>query len=780
MKLSFLPSLALRGKSLFQAFESFQTGAATTESHSFSLKSLCRTLITLFFLGLPASATAQLGGLTGGGGGSSFGQFPVEITSDGETRFEGGLAIAEKNVVIHYNDLAIYCDYAQYNPESHEAFVRGNVRIFRQNLYLFCDRAIYNVDTKQLRAADFGSNRQPFEFVGDNLYSPGTTNEYEVRNGSFSTSDSSKPDYQLRAKRIRIYPNDRIIFSNVSLYVGRIPVFWWPYLYQSLNNEFSLNFSPGYKGDYGAYLLTAVSFPVTKDLEGTAHLDLRTDRGAAFGLDLSYTLGTNNETFGRVKTYFLDDLDPNKNETSLARQPISAGRYRLSYQSRTYITPDLVAVIDVNKLSDQYIIQDFFPYEFQINPQPDNFVQLEQKGEAYTLTGIVRFQGNQFFETTERLPDVNWEIARTPLFNSPIFYEATTSAGFLRRAFEGGSLNPDYESFRLDTFHQFLYPKTYFEWLSLVPRVGFRATYYEHSGEFIEADPATGIDHGEVIDRGGRTRFVFNAGAEASFKLSRPYEGVQIRWLGLDGLRHIIQPYTNFSYVSDPTVKPQEILPFDRFIPSTQIPPIDFPQFNSVDSIDHWTILRLGVRNRLQTRRDNSTLNWFDIDTYFDFQFEDPFSQSHYSNIVSKIRFAPVPWLSLSVDSQFPVDNKGFTEINTYADWIITPSIEVRLGDRYLDHNPNFANSNLVTLLTYYRLNENWGLSFYEQYEAALGVLQEQQYSVHRDLSSWVASVTFYTRDNGAGKKDLGLTISFTLKDLPRFGFQVNPSPGTQ
>jgi LPS-assembly protein len=731
---------------------------------------MCLILLPSVTLGQPIG---PLGGSPG-----TFGQFPVEINSDGETRFENGVAVAERNVVIHYNDLAIYCDYAQYNPETHEAFLRGNVRIFRQNLYLFCDRAIYNIDTKQLRAADFGSDRQPFEFVGDNLYSPGTTNEYQVRNGSFSTSDSSKPDYQIRAKTVRVYPGDRIIFSNATLYVGRVPIFWFPYLYQSLNNEFSLNFSPGYKSDFGAYLETTVGFPVTKDLEGTAHLDLRTTRGVAFGLDLSYVLGPNKDTFGKVKTYFLDDLDPNRNETSLARQPISAGRYRLSYQARTYITSDLVAVLDFNKLSDPYIIQDFYPYEFQINPEPDNFFQLEKKGEAYTLTATVRYQVNHFFETTERLPDVNWEVARTPLFNSPIFYEATTSAGFLRRSFEGGSPNPDYHAFRFDTFHQFLYPKTYFGWLSVVPRVGVRTTYYERSGTFIEADPATGINQGEVINRGARTRFLFNAGAEASFKLSRAFEGVQIRWLGLDGLRHVIQPYTNFSYVSDPTVKPQDILPFDRFIASTQIPPLDFPQFNSIDSIDHWTIWRFGIRNRLQTRRDNSTLNWFDLDTYFDLNFEDPYSQSHYSDIVNRLRFSPVPWFSLNVDSQLPVDRKGFTEVNTYMDWVINPSIEVRLGDRYLNHNPNFSNSNLVTLLTYCRLNENWGFSVYEQYEAALGVLQEQQYAIHRDLSSWVASLTVFTRDNGAGKRDLGLTVSFTLKDLPRLGFQVNPTPG--
>ena len=61
----------------------------------------------------------------------------------------------------------------------------------------------------------------------------------------------------------------------------------------------------------------------------------------------------------------------------------------------------------------------------------------------------------------------------------PIFYEGETSAAFLRRNFAHDSFFHDYETFRFDSLHQFLYPNTYFGWLSVVPRVGFRATYYD-------------------------------------------------------------------------------------------------------------------------------------------------------------------------------------------------------------------------------------------------------------------------------------------------------------
>src|SRR5207249_2897722 len=139
---------------------------------------------------------------------------------------------------------------------------------------------------------------------------------------------------------------------------------------------------------------------------------------------------------------------------------------RLTYQSRTYITDDVSAIGVFNKLSDRYFLQDFYPNIFTYDPQPDTYSELVKRGEAYTLGALVRPQVNTFLETAERLPDVSWQVARTPLFNGPIFYEATTSAAYLHRAFaaktgnttidlQDAALNPDYQFFRLDSFHQF-------------------------------------------------------------------------------------------------------------------------------------------------------------------------------------------------------------------------------------------------------------------------------------------------------------------------------------
>ena len=82
-------------------------------------------------------------------------------------------------------------------------------------------------------------------------------------------------------------------------------------------------------------------------------------------------------------------------------------------------------------------------------------------------------------------------------------------------------------------------------------------------------------------------------------------------------------------------------LQFDRVEPTTKLRPIDFPEFTTIDSIDRWTIWRLGVRNRLETRRDDSNVTWFELDTYFDVNFENPMIALPYSNLFNNIRFTP-------------------------------------------------------------------------------------------------------------------------------------------
>ena len=760
-------------------------------------------IFALLLLGA-SSALAQFG---------SFGDVPIELTAEGETRFVGGVAVAENNVIIHYGATSIYADYVQYNPETRDVLAIGNVRIYRDGRLIEGDRALYNLETKLLRTADFRSGIIPFYAKAETVNSLKTGPGYEAKGLIATTSDSSKPDYYFKAGTAHIHPNDYITMSNVKMYVGQTPVFWFPYIYQSLKEEAGYSVTPGYSSDWGAYMLNRYGIPITDHIRGMLDVDLRSRRGVAVGFETNSKFGPDDKSWAHFKSYYADDQNPTINPTAQPIAPVTNSRYRLSFQSRTYLTDDIYANADINKLSDYRFLRDFYPSEYNTNPQPDNMVSVTKWDEGYTITGIARAQLNNFFDTTERLPELALDITRQPVFNllgenSPIFYEGETSASRLSRRFGTLSttdvLNPvatsslldNYNATRLDTFHQFSLPQTYGGWLSVMPYVGLRATYYS-AGAKSTLDQlqqtATGLELRQNVqsliqNKTGGTLFrpVVNAGVESSFKFSREWEEIQSHTLGLDGLRHVIQPYANLSFVKTGE-NPDNILQFDRLTPSTELPSLNFPQFTTLDSISDWSILRLGMHNTLQTRRDDNTLDLVELDTFFNANLNAPnypglASEGAFSNLCNKLTFTPLPWVGLIINSQIPLTSTGFTQFNTSIHFLANEDLSFTIGHQYLNNNPYFFNCSNLRFGSYYRINDNWGVSFTDQYEFTDKILQLQEYEIHRDLSSWVASLGF-TRQNNISSKgeivsNLGIILTFTLKDLPslRLPLAVHPS----
>ncbi|HEV3410616.1 MAG TPA: hypothetical protein VG095_09990, partial [Chthoniobacterales bacterium] len=213
---------------------------------------------------------------------------PIEITASGGTNYDNGIATARDNVAIHIGDTDIYADHAVYNMQTKDLHLRGNVRIYRgtpfgTELYVGTE-GVYNTETKKIRADDLRTLNAPFLIKGARLSSLDDGGNL-VESTTFTTHDSENPDFRLRARRMRVYEGDRVIMRDVIFYVGNVPIFYWPYVYQSLDDAFSFMVSPAYLSSWGPSLLGHVSFPMTEHVRGTVRLDLRGRRGVAAGFD---------------------------------------------------------------------------------------------------------------------------------------------------------------------------------------------------------------------------------------------------------------------------------------------------------------------------------------------------------------------------------------------------------------------------------------------------------------------------------------------------------------
>lgn len=752
----------------------------------------------------------------------------VEITADGNTHFENGVAFAEENVQIHYNGISIYCDKAEYNPETRDILLMGHVRIYSEKNFFSGERALYNLETKQIRGLEFTGDFAPLKFRALSFNSV-SAKEFRTRDAFMTTSDSSNPDWGIRARAMRIYNKDRVIFLNTTIYVGKIPILWVPYMYASLKQS-GIQIQPGYDSTWGGFILASYMYPIGNDdhLLTRVHSDYRSLRGYAMGLDVENKFGKNDQNTGQFLSYYAWDGNPNNNNAPGQQRIINptsgnfVERYRVTFTQKFYLKDDLYATADLTKLSDFTFMQNYYPTENSSNPQPDNNIALTKRNDDSTLSLVTRWQMNNFQETTERLPEVATDFKQEPLFGLPVFYDGTTAVGQLQRSFAVNSTNyPNYTSpssynaTRFDTFHQLSLPQTLFGWLAVIPKIGMRVTAYNHGGDYLDTNGAitslptspivtngviTGTQANNLNWTGTTVRPIFNAGLESSFKIARNFEGVQSRLLGLDGLKHVFQPYGNLSYVYAGGENVNQVFQFDRYMPnntgnltksgyqpsSTQLQPLNFPQFAAIDTIDTWAIMRLGVRNRLQTRRDQGTHDWFYVDTFMDINGIDPYRNGSVSNLNNRFTFNPISWLALRLDSQVPMTSQGFTEMNLQFDIMPTRWLQCSVGSAYIN-NYNGMSGNQPSVSLQWKLTDHWSLSATQLYNlnesassngtttsgyAPGNSLLYQRYVLNRDLSSWIISFGADVRNNqGTAAQgtltQYGAVIICTLKDAP-------------
>ena len=90
------------------------------------------------------------------------------------------------------------------------------------------------------------------------------------------------------------------------------------------------------------------------------------------------------------------------------------------------------------------------------------------------------------------------------------------------------------------------------------------------------------------------------------------------------------------------------------------------------------------------------------------------------------------------------------------------------IGHWYLREEFLGTPNNLVSSSLFYRLNNNWGAHAAHYYNIETGRLQEQLYTLYRDLRSWTGAITVRLMDDDSGPTDFTIAFTFSLKAAPR------------
>lgn len=692
----------------------------------------------------------------------------AELTNQWRFESESGVSIDQRTEIasatnrftVTYGDARLSADRGTVNGRTGDALVEGNVRIERGNQMWQGERIEYNFKTGKIVSENFRTGQNPFFVQGDVVAGEQKAGVYVGANSLVTTDDYADPGYSVRAKTIVVVPGDYIEARNATLHVGNVPVFYFPYYRRSLKHE-SNNWTlvPGYRSRYGPFLLTSYNWFWSEHFGGALHLDARAKRGFGAGPDLHWQFPRFGE--GGAGYYYTHDLEPNQDPLL---PPVEPDRQRAFLRHLAEPRSNLTARLAINYQSDPFIIRDFFESQYRRNVQPKSFLEVNQLWSNFSLDLLAQPQINHFFETVERLPDVKLTAFRQQIGPTPVYYEGESSAGYFRRDFADAATN-DYAAARADTFHQLVLPLSLFGWLNITPRVGGRFTHYTE---------ASGL--GATTEE--ESRAVFNTGAEVSFKASRLWPAARSKFWEVDGLRHIIQPSFNYVFVPHPTRSPRELPQFDYELPSTRLLPIDFPDYNAIDSIDSQNVLRLGLRNKLQTKRNGAVENLVHWALYTDWRLNTRRDQSTFADVFSDMDLRPFSWLAIHSEVRYDID-RGALDIADHRATISPNDVwSLSVGHRYVRENAltegstlltNDFGNNLFFTSVYYRFNENWAARMSHHFEARDGVLEEQYYTIYRDLRSWTTALTFRIRDNRFGPTDFAVALTASLKAFPRF-----------
>lgn len=721
---------------------------------------------------------------------------PVEVTARDYTFDPAtGQGHGEGNVRVRYQDVSLDADVVDVNLKTKDVSAKGNVVLRREPFEWRGDAVSGNVGTKKFV---FGT----FEFSTGVWYGTGSGGGHESDGSAWlqgvrmSTCDLPRPHYSIQARRVLYYPDGKFRAYHTVYRVGELPIFYWPVVFGDSNpGRGSISIRPGYSSDWGAFLLLARTWQVSKEVETTAKLDLRSKHGVAIG----------NETHIR-RTYSSTDLDlygmydtnpPETGRDRNGRFDTQDWRGRAALYHRQELDRALTLRTNVDAQSDVDMLHDWFKRDYDRDPQPRTFADVVYDTPRLSLSVVARPRVNDFETVVESLPELRLEMPRQVLFaGMPFLYQSTTTAGYYKmnwREFDIDRPAPltdpeDYDSFRLDSLHMVYAPFSVAEHIQVVPRAGVRLTHYSDSSdtEMRPADIAALYDVDDPYrprsttvllrdydDEGGSlTRLAGELGLELSTKFSRTWTDYMDDRMYLDGLRHIVQPYVNYTFAPDPSEDRENIYFFD-----------------AVDRLTEQNFVRVGVDQRVQTRRDQRIYTLARIQSYADFHFSDKNDNDQgydgLGDLGNKLEFSPTDalktWLTVVADldemdvrraelglRHTRLDGVRFTLAYLYRDAYVprsTASMGSSLVDLTGEHGylvREYQEAQTILGEVFIPVNEGSAMRLRLEYDLEESEFTHQVFEILRDLHCWVGSLALED-DNG----DRRIMVMLYLKAYP-------------
>ena len=413
--------------------------------------------------------------------------------------------------------------------------------------------------------------------------------------------------------------------TGLWLYFENVPVMWLPWFYYPMNTDYGFRFLPGYTKRWGAYFLSGYVYDIHDErgtgpigLGGSSYLNVRSENGVEIGQTVRWRLRDTSR--GKIKAFYAwdDDYDRYIKHWSDSRRynyenwgsHVERERYRILLEHRTDFTERDSLNVRAQYLSDSHYLRDFFRKDDRQESVPANEAWYEHRENTWAAGAAVSGPVNDFYGGAARLPEAWIAMQPQPVGDLPVNYESQTRAGYLnRQAARYGSRNPmyaynpyigingngaDYQAFRADSAHRITVPFMVDDVISIVPRAGYRATWWSDSG-----------DAGSAW---------MNAADDAMFRgiaeIGATFSARAHKWMD-NGWQHTFEPYLDYSFQDAHFSGGDENrhYVFDSY--DSSVDWMDQFGFEGRGLPYSWHGVRPGLRNYLRKREENGTTREF-------------------------------------------------------------------------------------------------------------------------------------------------------------------------
>lgn len=611
--------------------------------------------------------------------------------------------LAVGHVKIEQEGVRLEANKVVMNNKTGEALAEGSVVLQDKEDITRAEKLRINLNTRAgiIYKGDIFMKKDNLHVKGDVIERRSET-VYHVEKGVMTTCDEDQ--WNVKANELNIDMDRYAIGKGVTFNVQGVPVFYSPYfLFPVKRQSGFLIPEVGHSSKDGWEAVNSFFWAISDYKDATLYSDYREKIGHGTGMEYRYMNSIESSGQGYMKYWDLYHT--------------SGSRWEFRLQHQEEFAEDLSGRLDINLVSDDLYYFDLEKQlEMRSKPYLDSnafYVERWDTASLYLLAQYSTDLTTSNEKTIQKLPELRYTIYEERLAG-PLYLNFEGSAVDFTREQGNGLRRADFNPQLTAAFGS--------SGLSVTPRVGARATFYDQSRDITNSDPS------ETTNEPTERRYVY-AGLDLNSRISRVY-GTD-REAGIGRVRHSIEPTVSYIYIP-------------------HVDQTNIPQFDAADSVVSMNTVTVSLINRITAHykesKDTPGYSTFDLMVFKLSQAYDvdaarnPNSSAHTrSDVLGELYLKTPRMFLLSASGSYNL-YEDILSSYTVGAGLTGKIVSLHLTEQYQqDPRTHYLSGGTVLNLGKWNLSGQWWRDMENK------VTTQEEYKVHYGSQCWGIGISYVT-----------------------------------